>query len=326
MGNYAGNFNIEDVDWLSGLIDADGSVNLSKNKTKRNISLQPKVTIYNSNDDIITHTHIVLSKFSINHHVYVSDRTRIDGGTRNFRKLSTQLSIRRLGKIVGLADIVLNSMVGKRNQLIALSEFCRYRLDKIINKGKKCEYDAYSLRFTSIVNDFNVQCNLIDYGFRNNSLYWLAGLADGDGCFTIKKIKRRNGNFRYKPYISFTTVNQCILNNITEILELYDIKYSIRKRPKGRKHGRNRRFVGNEIEVENLDACYKLVELLKNKVRGKTFECELLHSFCKSRIGQNTRPYSMKSVELYELMKKEKVKYNVKDASTTKREESSNED
>ena len=63
MGNYAGNFNIEDIDWLSGLIDSDGSINLSKYKTKRNISLQPKVAIYNANDDIITNACVVLNKF-----------------------------------------------------------------------------------------------------------------------------------------------------------------------------------------------------------------------------------------------------------------------
>ena len=317
MGNYAGNFNIEDVDWLAGLIDADGSIHLCNYKTKRKISLQPRVAIYNANDDIITNTCVVLDKFNINHHVYTSDRTHIVGGPRNFRKLSTQISVRRFGKIEGLADIIVDNLVGKRNQLIALSEFCNYRLAKIITDGKKCVYDDYSLKFVETVKEFNVQCNLIDYGFRNNSLYWLAGLADGDGCFTIKKSKRKSGRISYQPYVSFTTTNQCILNNVIEILELYAIKFTIRKRATGKKYGRNRRFVGNEIEIEALDMCYKLVNLLKDKVRGKITECELLLAFCKSRIGQNTRPYSDESIRLYELMKKEKVKYNVKDSSTT---------
>jgi hypothetical protein len=317
MGNYAGNFDIEDIDWLAGFIDSDGSINLCKHKSKKTICLQPKVCMYNSNDDIITNVDIVLNKFGINHHIYTSDRTHIKGGTRNFRKLSTQISIRRLGKIVGLSDIILNNLVGRRNQLIGLSEFCRYRLAKLLNEGKKCKYDAYSLKFTNIVNDFNVQCNLIDYGFRNNSLYWLAGLGDGDGCFTIKRIRHKNGRISYRPYISFTATNQCILNNVIEILEMYGIKYNIRKRSDGKKYGRNRRFICNEIEITTLETCHKLVELLKNRVRGKVFECELLYSFCETRIDKNTRPYSRESIKLYELMKKEKVKYNVKDSSTT---------
>ena len=236
------------------------------------------------------------------------------------------MSVRRLGKVVELSDILTGSLVGKRNQLITLTEFCRYRLDKILTYGKKCNLDDFSLRFTSIVNDFNIKCNLKDYGFRNESLEWLAGFTDGDGCITIKRTKRSDGNFRYRPYISFTTTNLSTLNNITSILDSNNIKYCIRERAKGKKYSRNRHYTCYEVEVCNLYDCYNLSYLLKSRVNGKITECCILYTFCKSRIGKNTRPYSNYSVKLYDIIVKEKSKYNIKGSSTTIRKESSIED
>lgn len=325
MGNYAGNFNIEDINWLAGIIDSDGSINLTKQNIKKGVNLQPKVQIYNSNDRIINNTHYILNDLGVNHHIYKSDRSNSDDG-RNYRKLSYQLSVRRLSKIIELSDIVVDSMVGKRNQLLSLSAFCKYRLDKVLSEGKKCKYDDFALSFYNTVNDFNVKCNLKDYGFRNETLDWLAGFVDGDGCLTIKRIKRPEGNYRYKSYISFTTVNLSTLHNIKNILEMYKINYSIRERGKGLKYGRNRYYKCYEVEVTNLEDCYNLSYLLKSRVKGKITECCILYTFCKSRMGKNTRPYSEYSIKLYDIIVKEKSKYNIKGSSTTIREGSSVED
>lgn len=329
MGNYAGNFNVEHIDWLSGMIDSDGSINLSKSNTKKGVSLQAKVQIYNSNERIISNTHKILNALNINHHIYTSDRSKSnsdDINGRNYRKLAHQVSVRRLGKITELSNIIIDSLVGKKNQLTTLSEFCKYRLNKLLADGKRCGFDDFSLRFTSIVNDFNVKCNLKDYGFRNLSLDWLAGFTDGDGCLTIKRSKRRNGKFRYKPYISFTTTNLSILNNITTILKQYNIEYDICECHKGKKYNRNRYYTGYEIEVVKLKDCYNLSKLLKSRVKGKITECCILNTFCKHRLGKNTRPYSDYFIKLYDIIVKEKSKYNIKGSSTTIRKESSIED
>ena len=323
MDNHAGNFNIEELRWLGGLIDSDGCVCISSSKRRNNkIVYTPSVVITNMNSIIVETVHNIFSNLNINHHI------KPNGSCKN-------IVVSRPNIIIKLCALLNDYVIVKGNELDIINSFCGSRVSRVTELGcnwKACytEYEIALVNELTILNG-NHYKECIEYGISENlindsnlnkfSLSWLAGFIDGDGCFTINKTRRPNGNFQYQPMIHIVTGSPLAKNIIAIYLDRYNIDYYLKKELPGKKHKANCKNKKFEFYVRSLNDCRVLSSLLLDKLHGKNERCGKLIGFCDSRISNKNKPYSDYEINLHDY-----IKNDIKDSSTTKSKTSNDED
>lgn len=314
MDNHAGNFNKNDLKWLGGIIDSDGCVSISMNKRKNNkIVYTPSITITNSNKYIIEAVHEILNYYSVNHHI------KANGSCKN-------IVISRPNIIVSFCELMKDKILVKTSELVLINKFCLSRIDNVRTAGcnwkagyTELEKDVVSeLRFLNL----NHYKECIEYGISENfishevlnlfSLNWLAGFIDGDGCFTINKMRRVYGGYQYQPMVHIVTGSPLAKNLIVTYLDRYNINYYLKKSLPGVGHKNNCKNKKFEFYIRSLKDCITISNLIKNRLYGKKKICRQLIDFCNSRIGNKNKPYNDYEVDLHDQVKK-----LIKDPSTT---------
>jgi len=301
MGNHAGNFDIAHLKWLGGLIDADGSIGISINTRKNNkIVYTPCIVITNSNAIMIERAHNILDQYKINHHI------KPNGSCKN-------LTISR-PNIIDLFCRLMNGLIlVKNNELRLIHQFCLKRIININESGcnwkanyNKDEIDiVYELRSLNMrhygkCEEYGIVDNEVSVDLLNCfSLEWLAGFIDGDGCFSISKIKRPSGKYQYQPLTSIVTGSLIAKNIISIYLDRYNINYYLNKSVSGPNHKPNCIKKKFEYVIRSQKDCIKIYNLLSNKVVGKKHRLKLLFNFCSSRLNRKNKPYSDFEIFLY---------------------------
>ena len=306
MDNHAGNFNNCDLKWLGGILDSDGCVSISINKRKNNkVVYTPSITITNSNKYIIEAVHEILNFYSINHHI------KPNGLCKN-------IVISRPNIIVNFCEVMKDNILVKTSELMLINKFCLYRIDNVKTAG--CNWKAgytdleinivSELRFLNLNHykeciEYGISENFIDHRILNLfSLDWLAGFIDGDGCFTINKIKRVSGGYQYQPMTHIVTGSPLAKNLIVIYLDRYNINYYLKKSLPGVKHKNNCKNKKFEFYIRSLKGCITISNLVKNKLYGKKAICAKLIDFCNSRIDNKNKPYSDYEISLHNHVKK----------------------
>jgi len=130
MGNQVRSMEVR-LGWLGGIYDGEGSFSITSNpasKKQRNQfgQLQPKVTIWNTNQDIINEIISTLDDMRIPKHVY----SRIPKANALGKKSGFSVEVHGLKRIVKMLPVLTPYLVGKKSKAVAMYEFCTSRLSR----------------------------------------------------------------------------------------------------------------------------------------------------------------------------------------------------
>ena len=315
MDNHAGNFNIKDLKWLGGMIDSDGCIGISSSKRKHgNVVYTPSIIITNSSTIILDKCHEVLLNNNINHHIKPNQSCK-------------NIVVSRPTVIVKFFDLMKYNILTKMSEFKLINKYCLCRIHNVKQYGCnwKAKYTEEELTIVEQLKQLNKKHygECIEYGISEThpnieavslfSLDWLAGFIDGDGCLTINKVRRPNGNFQYQPLVSIVTGSPLSKTIISTYLDRYNVDYYLRKKLPGVKHKSNCICKTFEFSIRNIASCIKLLNITVNKMNGKKNRGLKLKEFCESRLINKNKPYSIYEKSLHDYIKKD-----IRDTSTTK--------
>jgi hypothetical protein len=107
-------------------------------------------------------------------------------------------------------------------------------------------------------------------------LAWLAGIIDGEGCFSIYSVTRKDANTPSpSANLTITNSNHLLLARCKEILDELNIKYLYNDPKNG--HQRGRRVM--RIRVKNFSSMRILIELLLPFLVGKADQAKVMLEF-----------------------------------------------
>jgi hypothetical protein len=111
---------------------------------------------------------------------------------------------------------------------------------------------------------------------RDVELAWLAGIIDGEGCFSIYGVHRKDAdNPSPSANLTITNSNCLLLERCREILDELHIKYLYHDPKNG--HQRGRRVM--RIRVKNYSSIQSLIELTLPFLIGKVDQAKILLEF-----------------------------------------------
>ena len=111
---------------------------------------------------------------------------------------------------------------------------------------------------------------------RDVDLAWLAGVIDGEGCFSIYGVNRKDAdNPSPSAYLSITNSNDLLLSRCRQILDESDIKYLYNDPKNG--HQQGRRVM--RIRVKNYSSLRRLIELILPFLIGKADQAKVMLEF-----------------------------------------------
>jgi hypothetical protein len=107
-------------------------------------------------------------------------------------------------------------------------------------------------------------------------LAWLAGVIDGEGCFTIYSVTRKDAvTPSPSANLTITNSNRLLLDRCREILDELNIKYLYHDPKNG--HQRGRRVM--RIRVKNYSSIQRLIELILPFLVGKVDQANVMLEF-----------------------------------------------
>jgi len=135
---------------------------------------------------------------------------------------------------------------------------------------------------------------------RDVDLAWLAGIIDGEGCFTIYSVTRKDA-VQPSPSanLTITNSNRNLLERCKEILDDLDIKYLYHDPKNGHQKGRK----VMRIRVKNYSSLRRMIELLLPFFVGKADQANVMLEFV-SLAGQRGKLNLQDRNELMNRMKK----------------------
>ena len=323
MDNHADNFVISD-NYMAGLVDSDFGVFISRHFPKGKLCLNPVISFVNTRFELIEVCHAYLLGNNINHHIGYLKKT--------IRKAQKTLTISRLSKCIEFADKLMGYCVVRKPQLEIIKSFCEDRSEYVKDYGWKpsrTPYTKYQQQLYEKIVELNLNYNY-DNGARNYTWSWLAGMIDGDGsiCFVVNKNRKSekllvNGitktyfHDKILPTIDITTGSDTNLNNIKEIFDNNDIKYSVRiSKSKAKKRlGKNKKKSHYNISVRGHGSIERVLNKLDGKLIGKQTQLKYMLEYLATK---KTNRHNTK--EAFDIV--EKVKFlnhnpNYKDISET---------
>ncbi len=113
-------------------------------------------------------------------------------------------------------------------------------------------------------------------------LAWLAGIIDGEGCFSIYSVTRIDAVMPSpSANLTITNSNRLLLDRCKKIFDELNIKYLYHDPKNG--HQRGRRVM--RIRVKNYSSMRKLIELILPFLVGKRDQASVMLEFV-SRAGE----------------------------------------
>ena len=111
---------------------------------------------------------------------------------------------------------------------------------------------------------------------RDVDLAWLAGIIDGEGCFSIYFNNRKDAsNPSISANLTITNSNRLLLNRCKEILDALGIKYFYHDPKNGHQLGRK----VMRVRVKNYSSLRRLIELTLPFLVGKADQAKIILEF-----------------------------------------------
>lgn len=111
---------------------------------------------------------------------------------------------------------------------------------------------------------------------KNEDLAWLAGIIDGEGCFTIYSVKRKDtNNLSPSANITITNSDDLLLHRCKEILEELGVKHYYHDPKNG--HQRGRKVM--RLRIKNYGSICNLINAVLPYLVSKKEQAALMLEF-----------------------------------------------
>ncbi len=291
----------EEMAYIAGLIDGDGSICFVKNKSRGSIVYHPVIQLHNSIKEMPSYLHNIFG-----------GTLAVDKPKKEHYKPVHKWMMQGYVGCLNVLEKVSQYLITKKKPALKLLTFLRTQVPK---EGKFFRYDQevqevesiyLSLKMLtrnrkseiSLIDKKNKKCKEDDY-------FWpyLAGLMDTDGSFSIMRTTRKPSaeNRQVKDYVSYRpciqltmitgeNLNHIISNTLCGNVNVITAKSAL----KGIAYKFNVRSKSDVIEI-----CNKLLPY----VRFKKKQLEILIDFCENYIagksGRDTASQEQKEFREY---------------------------
>ena len=276
---------LNNIIWLAGFFDAEGSISFN---------YKPNLDIINTCAKTIFHIKFIMDSININ--IGINKREK---PSKSRKKKRWDIFLRHENQIKPFLYNIKDFIYGKQKQLDIIQEwYC--------NKDNKIDYSD-KIKFANQINNIIISCDKRDYILKKlntntlhkyldiqvldeddgiilpyqnfNEKYYISGLLDGDGCFVLNA-RNTKTNVRYTPKVSLINTNKEIIKRYCSFLKYNNIGYHISFRVANKTTNRRRW----DIIVSGVKRCEKLCSLLNNSLVTKKEQCNLLLQYCKFRL------------------------------------------
>lgn len=131
-------------------------------------------------------------------------------------------------------------------------------------------------------------------------LYWLGGIFDGEGSFSLIALRRKGKLYSFRPQLSVCNTDMRIMDEVESLFKELTLPYHIVKN-EARKD--SQRPV-TELTTRGLKRCFRALPHIIPYLIAKQERAEALFDFCLSRLtkeeeyhGQPLDEYEIKLVE-----------------------------
>jgi len=140
---------------------------------------------------------------------------------------------------------------------------------------------------------------------KENLLFWLGGIIDGEGMVTI--IKRSSSKVKqngWNPRVAIVNTDLIIINQAIELLDYLGIPHYVQSK-KNNRHPEWK--IKYEIIIQGIKRCYNSLPKLIPYLVGKKHKAENLLKFCDRRLKlPNHHPYETTDLELIKNVRENK--------------------
>jgi len=270
------------IKWLAGFFDAEGSVSFN---------YKPNIDIVNTCARTSFHVKSILSGIGIDSGIHKREKP-----SKSSKKPRWDIFLRHEHQVKPFLEYVGPYVYGKSKQLeivkewysdkTNLSEKIKFanqlsnivvaRPDKVKEKLKTDNLNKYSDIILLDDND-----GIINIYFNFNCVEYIAGLIDGDGCFSLHfRSSKTSKNGRYTPQLMLINTNKEIIKRYCSVLKNNGIGFHVNFRLAGTTTNRRRW----DIVVSGVKRCEKACQLIEPYLETKKEQCQLLNQYCKHRL------------------------------------------
>lgn len=277
---------LNNLQWLAGFFDAEGSVSFN---------YKPNLDIVNTCPKTIFEIKTILKSIGVDAGVNKREKP-----SKSSKRKRWDIFLRHSKQVKPFLNYVRPYVYGKKKQLEIIQEWYS-------NRNAKLDY-ADKIKFANqlnhiIVSDFKEEIvkkklntnSLHKYrdihvltekdGIINlyndfNKVYYISGLIDGDGCFNMN-VRNTKYGARYTPQILMVNTNKEIVKRYCSFLKNNNIGYHISFRIAGKTTNRRRW----DVLVSGVKRCNSLCILLENSLKTKKEQCKLLNQYCEFRLN-----------------------------------------
>jgi hypothetical protein len=136
--------------WIAGIIDGEGSITVTSNPaSKRQLNsfgqLQPKLTMWNTDQRLVSEFMDILDENNIPHHVF----TQKPRGKNINKKVQFRVEIHGLKRIMKALPPIIPYLISKRGEAEAIMAFCASRLSRQQNSP----YSEEEIRLANLTRE-----------------------------------------------------------------------------------------------------------------------------------------------------------------------------
>lgn len=276
---------LNNIKWLAGFFDAEGSISFN---------YKPNIDIVNTCAKTIFHIKFVMDSIGID--VGINEREK---PSKSSKKKRWDIFLRHEDQIKPFLSYVKPFVYGKQQQLETILEWYNKKdktldyadkihflnqLNHIIVLNDKKEKIKQKLKTDSLLKYSDIQLLNDEDGIINtylsfNDCNYIAGLLDGDGCFNLNR-RNTKTSLRYTPQVMLINTNKEIIKRYCSFLKNNDIGYHVSFRTAGKTTNRRRW----DIVVSGVKRCQKFCSLLQESLISKKEQCNLLLQYSQFRL------------------------------------------
>jgi len=289
----AGKVALDQLSWLGGFLDSDGSLGIHPKPEKRTVRYIPGIWINGICPQTFIHIDNLLKEHKIGHYLYCRRPRR--------GKLQYVIRVQGIKRCNTCLQTILPFIVIKREEANLMAEF----IDSRLSKPHNSPYTERELEIVGKISDLKSERRPLGMDRKINKLAWLAGFVDGDGSIGIY----RDHKHKLLPRLCIGTTSQATYEYLGELLNGLGLSVS-----KTYRKAKGKAPAYYSVSAVGSTRIKPFLTALLPYLITKRQEAQLTSKFIESRQLNKHRPYS--NTELA-LVKKIKTIKQEREAPTT---------